>query len=125
MRFLVDANLSPIVAARLRDGGHDAVHVADVGLLAASDEEILSRADDEERVVLSADTDFGTLLAVGHLSKPSFVLLRSADHLTPRQQADLVLARLPQIGDDLAVGAIVTIAHLRVRLRSLPITDEG
>ena len=101
------------------------MHVADVGLLAASDEEILSRADDEERVVLSADTDFGTLLAVGHLSKPSFVLLRSADHLTPRQQADLVLARLPQIGDDLAVGAIVTIAHLRVRLRSLPITDEG
>lgn len=77
------------------------------------------------RVVLSADSDFGALLAVGHLSKPSFVLLRSADHLAPHQQADLVLAHLPQVGEDLAVGAIVTIAHLRVRLRSLPITDEG
>lgn len=125
MRFLVDANLSPVVAARLRDGGHDAIHVADKGLLTASDQEILDRADDDERVVLSADSDFSTLLAVGRLSKPSFVLLRSADHLTPRQQADLVLAHLFQVGEDLAAGAIVTIAHLRVRLRSLPITDEG
>jgi predicted nuclease of predicted toxin-antitoxin system len=125
LRFLIDANLSPVVAARCRDDGHDAVHVADVGLLTASDEAILSRAGDEERVVISADSDFGTLLAVGHLSKPSFVLLRSADHLAPRQQADLVLGHLPQVGDDLAVGAIVTIAHLRVRVRSLPITDEG
>lgn len=125
MRFLVDANLSPVVAARLSDDGHDAVHVADVGLLTASDEEILARAGADERVVVSADSDFGTLLAVGRLSKPSFVLLRSADHLAPRQQADLVLAHLPQVGDDLAAGAIVTIAHLRVRLRSLPITDES
>ncbi len=36
-----------------------------------------------------------------------------------------MLGHLPQVGDDLAVGAIVTIAHLRVRVRSLPITDEG
>ncbi|MGI8876365.1 MAG: DUF5615 family PIN-like protein [Egibacteraceae bacterium] len=125
MRFLVDANLSPVVAARLTERGHDAVHVADVGLLTASDEEILARAGDDERVVLSADSDFGTLLAVGRLSKPSLVLLRSADHLAPRQQADLVLAHLPQVGEDLAAGAIVTVTHLRVRVRSLPVADEG
>lgn len=123
MRFLVDANLSPVVAARLRDGGHDAIHVSDLGLLTASDQEILNRAEDDGRVVLSADSDFGTLLAVGHLSRPSFVLLRSTDHLAPREQADLVLGHLPQVGEDLAAGAIVTIARSRVRLRSLPITD--
>jgi len=93
--------------------------------LTASDQEILARADDDERVVLFADSDFGTLLSVGNLSKPSFILLRSADHLAPRQHADLVLAHLPQVGEDLAAGAIVTIAHLRVRLRSLPITGVG
>jgi len=82
LRFLIDANLSPVVAARLRDDGHDAVHVADVGLLTASDEAILSRAGDEERVVISADSDFGTLLAVGHLSKPSFVLSYCGQRIT-------------------------------------------
>jgi len=102
----------------------DAAHVADIGLLTTSEHEILARADDE-RVVLSADSDFGTLLAVGGLSKPSFILLRSADHLAPREQADLVLGHLPQVGEDLTTGAIVTVARLRVRVRSLPVTDQG
>jgi len=124
LRFLVDANLSPVIAARLSERGHDAVHVAEVGLLTASDEEILARAGDDERVVLRR-LRLGTLLAVGHLSKPSLVLLRSADHLAPRQQADLVLSHLAQVGDDLAAGAIGTVAHLRVRVRLLPVADEG
>ncbi len=124
MRFLVDANLSPVVAARLTEREHDAVHVADVGLLTASDQEILARADADDRIVVSADSDFGTLLAVGRLSKPSFVLLRSADHLAPGEQAELVLTHLPHVGEDLSAGAIVTIAHRRVRVRSLPITAE-
>ncbi|MBW3668483.1 MAG: DUF5615 family PIN-like protein [Actinobacteria bacterium] len=42
VRFVIDANLSPVVAEGLRAGGHDAVHVADVGLLTASDEVILA-----------------------------------------------------------------------------------
>ena len=75
MRYLVDANLSPVVAERLRDTGHDAVHVGDLGLLTASDEEILGRAATDDRVIISADADFGTLLALNGLSRPSFILL--------------------------------------------------
>jgi predicted nuclease of predicted toxin-antitoxin system len=44
VRFVVDANLSPKVAGYLRDGGHDAVHVAEVGLLSASDPAIMEWA---------------------------------------------------------------------------------
>jgi len=44
VQLLIDANLSPRVAARLRDHGHDAVHVADIGLLSASDKVILAHA---------------------------------------------------------------------------------
>ena len=42
MRFLVDANLSPRVAVRLRLEGHDVEHVGDVGLLTAEDGPILA-----------------------------------------------------------------------------------
>jgi predicted nuclease of predicted toxin-antitoxin system len=121
VRFVVDANLSPVVAERLRQGGHDAVHVGDIGLLTASDEVILAAAAEDDRVIVSADADFAALLALGHLSKPSFLLLRSADHLTPTQQAGLLLVNLPAVADDLEHGAIVTTARGRLRVRRLPI----
>jgi len=57
VRFLVDVNLSPQLAVRLRDAGHDAVHASDLGLLTASDGAILDRGLTDGRVVVSADSD--------------------------------------------------------------------
>ncbi len=76
MKFLIDQNLSPEVAARLIAAGHDAVHTRDTGLQRASDEAVLDVAAREERVIVSADTDFGPLLAGSALTSPSFILLR-------------------------------------------------
>jgi hypothetical protein len=53
VKFIVDANLSPRIAARLCEHGHDAVAVRDVGLLHASDDEILARAIADGRVIVS------------------------------------------------------------------------
>ncbi|MGH3500164.1 MAG: DUF5615 family PIN-like protein [Nocardioidaceae bacterium] len=72
-------------------------------------------------MIVSADTDFGELLATSQADRPSVVLLRSADRLVPDQQAALLAANLPLVTDDLEVGAIVSIARGRLRVRSLPI----
>lgn len=79
MRLLIDANLSHRVAELLREAGHDAVHVREIGLRHASDDEILDAATAGEHLIISEDTDFGALLAHRQASGPSLVLLRSIE----------------------------------------------
>jgi predicted nuclease of predicted toxin-antitoxin system len=121
VRILVDANLSPRVAEVLGKAGYDATHVRDCGLLRAGDEQILVHAQLDGAVILSADTDFTAMLALRGLSSPSLLLLRSADHLTPDRQAELLLANLASVTAELEAGAVVTIARGRLRVRTLPI----
>jgi predicted nuclease of predicted toxin-antitoxin system len=97
VRLLVDANLSPRIISRLVEAGHDAVHVFDLGFADASDPVILQRADDETRVVVSSDTDFGSLLARHQRSRPSFLLLRHVHDLGVEAHAALLVRILPAV----------------------------
>src|SRR5215217_1483013 len=121
MKFLVDNALSPDVAFALCAGGHDAAHVRDIGLAPATDDVIFARAASEDRIVVSADTDFGTIFALRNDPKPSVILFRGATPRQPSQQAALLIANLPQCERELELGAIVIVEPGRIRLRTLPI----
>ena len=92
-------------------------------LHAAEDEEILALAAAEDRVIVSADTDFGSLLALRRQAKPSFVLFRRGAERRPQQQTALLLGNLETIKDNLLSGAIVTLEQTRIRVRPLPIGE--
>ncbi len=125
MRFLIDNALSPRLAEGLRGAGHDAVHVRDLGLGAASDPVIFERAAAEDRIVVSEDTDFGTLLALREDAKPSFVLFRHQPDRRAAALLDLLLVNLPDVEADLETGAVVVIEPGRMRIRRLPIRHRG
>lgn len=121
MRLLIDNALSPALAEQLRSAGHDAVHVRDYDLQAAADEEIFARAQQEQRVVVSADTDFGTLLATRQETSPSVILFRHGTERRPQRQGEILLANLEAVEADLASGALVIIEPARIRVRALPL----
>ena len=124
MKFLIDNALSPKVAALLRDAGHDAVHVGEYGLQRASDQDVLDRAAREQRIVVSADTDFGTILALRQEVQPSIVLFRGATSRLAQSMVARLLQELPQASAFLDAGCILTIEPGRSRVRRLPISPS-
>lgn len=121
MRLLLDENLSPAISGFLVEAGHDVVHVRERGMTSARDDAVLALAAAEDRVLISADTDFGTLLARSGATKPSVVLIRRADGRRAAQQARLVINNLPVVQDDLEDGAVVVLGGKTMRIRRLPI----
>ena len=121
MRFLVDNALSPILATLLEQAGHNALHVRAIELHRSDDAVIFDRAAVEDRIVVSADADFGTLLATRSAQKPSVIQFRGQESRKPEALAVAILSNLHQLIDALQNGSIVTFEPSRVRVRTLPI----
>ena len=97
------------------------VHVRDVGLERASDDEILQYAIAYDYVVITRDGDFSRMLANTALALPSVVHLRLPNLHRPVEQAQLLVECIMTHGDALARGAIVSVDERGARVRLLPI----
>jgi predicted nuclease of predicted toxin-antitoxin system len=123
MRFLADAGVSPNTVEFLKQLGHEAIHVRTLGLQRAPDRVLIERARADSGVVVTFDLDFGDILALGVLDKPSVIIFRLSD-----QRADSVNQRLSVVLferlADLESGALIVVEDTRYRVRKLPIGHQ-
>jgi len=119
----MDNALPPRMAEILVSAGHDATHVRDYGMQSSSDKDVLTRAEREDRIVVSADSDFGAILAAREASHPSFILFREPDLLSARDYADTLLPVLPMLEPELTSGCVAVFRRGRLRVRRLPFSE--
>jgi predicted nuclease of predicted toxin-antitoxin system len=75
VRFLIDAQLPPLLVRYLAESGHQAEHVGDVGLLTAPDRAIWSYALEWNAALITKDEDFITMRALS-VHGPSIIWVR-------------------------------------------------
>ena len=117
MNFLIDTCLPAALVENLRRAGHDAVHVRHYGIHKAEDEIVFDRAVEEDRVVVSADTCFATILNVRQAPKPSLIVFHRISPLRPDALAKLLVANLPNIAPLLDRGSMIVFEKNRLRSR--------
>jgi predicted nuclease of predicted toxin-antitoxin system len=119
MKFLIDNNLSPYLSELLINAGHDALHVKKLGMCSASDNEIFKLAFEEERTIISADTDFGFILSKWDKNLPSVILFRflSTD---PQIQFGYLNKIIIDFKKEIVERCIFIVEPARVRVKKLP-----
>ena len=115
MRFIADLNIPPTTVDFLNDIGHDAERVTSFLPPTASDEEILAVAIETQRIVLTADRDFSTLIYLSGLGEPSLVLLRLSS-MTPAHLSRVLARNLPTAELHQVPGFMATIQDNRIRV---------
>jgi predicted nuclease of predicted toxin-antitoxin system len=122
MKFLIDMNLSPEWVGYLARAGFEAVHWSTVGAADAADTEVMQWAVTRSYILLTADLDFGAILAATQGTRPSVIQIRS-DLLTTGAIGAAVVTAIRQTEQELLTGALISIDAGRARLRILPLTS--
>ncbi len=123
MKLLLDQGLPRSAAKLLREANIDTLHLGEIGMSATKDLEIIQMAAQEERIVVTLDADFHTLLALDDAISPSIIRIR-IQRLRAQALVDLLLTVINECKKDLEQGAAVTVEPNRIRIRRLPLISN-
>lgn len=109
MRFLANENFPLASVKRLRQNGHDVVAVSEE-MAGAKDQEVLARATEEERIILTFDRDYGELIYKHGLPIPDGIVYFRFEPSSPDQPAEYML-QLMATPDYLKLNGKFTVAE--------------
>jgi len=113
MRVLLDACVWGGARARIASEGHNVEWIGDLPE-DPGDEEVISRACAEKRVLVTLDKDFGELAVVRGIPHCGIVRLVG---IAAARQAEICLLVLRRYEADLNRGALITVSAGRTRIR--------
>lgn len=116
MKFLADECCDTGLVASLRSEGHDVIYIFEENP-GASDEEILTTAYRQGRILLTEDKDFGELVYRFRKSSKGIVLIR-IDVEERHKKWDKLKKLLDRYGDRLP-GSFVVVELKKYRFRPL------
>ena len=123
LEFLANMNISPVTVEDLRGLGWSIVRVPEIMDHKSKDIEILTYAREHNKVVITQDLDFSSLLALGGYEKPSVINLRfenaKPDFITGR-----IIDIVNEFESELAEGIVVSVDEVSARYRNLPIETK-
>jgi predicted nuclease of predicted toxin-antitoxin system len=116
VKFKLDENLSPSLAALFAAAGHDAHSVVEQNLGGQPDERVVDVCRREGRALITLDLDFSNILAYPPAEFAGLVVLRLADqaHATVESGIQRVLDLLPA---ETLAGTLWIVEDRRVRIR--------
>lgn len=120
MKLKLDENLSRHLKQRVSAFGHDVTSSADEGLLSKPDVTVAAAANNEQRMLLTLDLEFGDLRKYPPGTHPGIVLFR------PRSFGPLAVNQFIEgfVRDaelELLAGCVVVVEPSRVRVRRPPL----
>lgn len=114
MRLLADENFPRAAVEALRTGRHDVAWVR-IDAPGATDEQVLSRARNEDRVLLTFDKDFGELVLKRGIAASGGIVLFRLPLEKPSELASRIVATLASRDDWLGHFSVVEAERIRMR----------
>jgi predicted nuclease of predicted toxin-antitoxin system len=118
MRLVLDQGVPRDAAVNLRNLGYDCLHVGEIGMSKAADEEILAFSLGRSAVVVTLDADFHAILAVSGVQGPSVIRMR-LQGLGISEVVEVVQKVLAGFEGELKRGCLITVKAFKVTCRRL------
>jgi predicted nuclease of predicted toxin-antitoxin system len=116
MKLLVDAQLPRRMAGWFSRAGHDAVHTLDLpDGNRTTDEQVIDRAEQDGRVVVSKDADFVNSHLVS--GRPSRLLLVSTGNISNAELEQLVVPLIPTLDTSFQTNVFVELTRSGIIIR--------
>ena len=118
-RFVLDEDVPRSLAVALRQAGHDASRVQEVGLKGASDREVFDFARSQQAALITADVDLADARVLQGETHHGLILLRMPPEMSASAVTVEATRLLERIAEEDLVGSLLVLEPGRVRIRRL------